>query len=145
VARRIIEALVDDIDGSQGAETVSFAVDGRTYEIDLSTANAAKLRALVDPWVGKARKAGRVASNGNGGPTRAAADREQLAAIRAWANENGHRVANRGRISADVTAAYRAAQQAPQVPPPVPSMPDILDFVEPEKKRAAKEAVAVGA
>ncbi|MFE7798016.1 Lsr2 family protein [Nocardia sp. NPDC057440] len=137
MARRIIEALVDDIDGSQGDETVSFAVDGRVYDIDLSAANAARLRAALAPWAEKARKTGRVSSGG--GRKRAASGGEQLAAVRAWAAENGHQVSNRGRISADVMAAYRAAQDAPRVPPPARSKPDTSAVAEPERKRGAKE------
>ena len=37
---KVITELVDDIDGSTAEETVSFALDGVEYEIDLSTPNA---------------------------------------------------------------------------------------------------------
>ena len=33
--------VTDDLDGSPGAETVSFGVDGHSYEIDLSEKNRA--------------------------------------------------------------------------------------------------------
>jgi hypothetical protein len=36
-------------------------------------------------------------------------DREQTAAIRAWARQNGHQVSERGRISKTVVDAFEAA------------------------------------
>jgi hypothetical protein len=36
-------------------------------------------------------------------------DREQTAAIRAWARQNGHQVSDRGRISKTVVDAFQAA------------------------------------
>jgi hypothetical protein len=50
--------LVDDIDGSKAAETVSFGLDRRMYELDLSEKNAGKLRDALAPFVASARRAG---------------------------------------------------------------------------------------
>ena len=36
-------------------------------------------------------------------------DREQTAAIRAWARQNGYQVSDRGRISKTVVDAFQAA------------------------------------
>jgi hypothetical protein len=58
MAQRVQVLLVDDIDGGNAAETVSFALDGVSYEIDLSEANAQKLRDDLASWVGHARRAG---------------------------------------------------------------------------------------
>jgi hypothetical protein len=44
VAKQTIERLIDDLDGTEGAETVAFALDGVSYEIDLSEKNAAARR-----------------------------------------------------------------------------------------------------
>jgi hypothetical protein len=41
MAQKIIREFVDDIDGSPAERTFSFAVDGVSYEIDLSTQNIA--------------------------------------------------------------------------------------------------------
>lgn len=49
VAQKVQVLLVDDLDGGEADETVTFALDGKTYEIDLTTANADKLRGLLDP------------------------------------------------------------------------------------------------
>ena len=49
MAQKIQVLLVDDMDGGVATETVSFGIDGGTYEIDLSANNAAMLRgALAD-------------------------------------------------------------------------------------------------
>jgi len=44
MAQKVDVRFVDDLDGSEASGTVSFALDGRAYEIDLSEENAAKLR-----------------------------------------------------------------------------------------------------
>ncbi|RDI67902.1 histone-like nucleoid-structuring protein Lsr2 [Nocardia pseudobrasiliensis] len=107
MARKVVVELVDDFDGKSPAEeTVSFALDGVEYEIDLSMLNAGRLREIFEPWAQQGRKVGRsrVAA-----PARPAAAREQTAAIRAWARKNGYDVSDRGRIQADVVAAYEKA------------------------------------
>ncbi len=111
--------LVDDLDGSQASESVSFALDGSSYEIDLSEDNADKLRDALALYVASARR-GDGARRAPGRPKavkapkaakgpRTAPDREQTAAIREWARSNGHEVSERGRLSASVLAAFEAA------------------------------------
>src|SRR6478752_10053837 len=51
IASKTLIILDDDGDGSEAAETVSFGLDGKSYEIDLSTENAAKLRAALAPYL----------------------------------------------------------------------------------------------
>ncbi len=110
MAKKVQVTLVDDIDGSQAVETVGFAIDGTSYEIDLSKANAKKLRDAVSNYVAHARRAGRIrASGGRSGRASARADREQVQAVREWARRNGHKVSDRGRIPAAVIEAYNAA------------------------------------
>ena len=86
----------------------------RQYQIDLSDENAAKLRDALAPYVGAARKAGgrargRVARQTVVADKPARSSRDQTAAIREWARENGHQVSVRGRISKSVMDAYQAA------------------------------------
>ncbi len=109
MAKKVQVLLVDDIDKSSPAdETVSFSLDGVSYEIDLTSDNAAKLRDELAVWIGHAertggrRATGRAASKGSGRKT-------DLSAVRAWARENGHQVSERGRISSEVQAAYDKA------------------------------------
>ena len=44
VAKRTVVVLEDDLDGGPADETVTFALDGVSYEIDLSSSNAGRLR-----------------------------------------------------------------------------------------------------
>ena len=107
MAQKVHIVLVDDIDGSDAEETVTFGLDGATYEIDLNSANAAKLRDAVAAYVGHARKVGgRRGARKSGGSS---AGGTSAAEIRAWARSNGYDVPDRGRVSADVRAAYDAA------------------------------------
>jgi hypothetical protein len=108
MAQKVTVSLVDDLSGSQADETVTFGLDGKAYEIDLSSANAGRLRDALANYVGAARKAGRTNnSNGVAVPVRAASvDREQNQAIREWARKRGMKVTDRGRIPSDVTEAY---------------------------------------
>lgn len=103
--------LIDDVDGGAADETVTFALDGTTYEIDLNSDNAAKLRDALAIWVGNARRvnarsAGARAARSSG---RRSAGGEDTAAIRQWAKANGHKISERGRISAEVREAYNRA------------------------------------
>ena len=90
-------------------ETVTFALDGISYEIDLTTDNAAKLRDAFGPWVGHARKVGGRSSSRAVASPRSRSSRGDAQAIRDWAKAHGHKVSERGRISAEVKAAYEAA------------------------------------
>ena len=108
MAQRVEVVLIDDIDGGDADETVTFAVDGVTYEIDLSDNNARKLRDDFATWTGHARRAGTAKAparrRAGGGAKRA-----DLGAVREWARANGHNVSDRGRISAEIQAAYDKA------------------------------------
>jgi hypothetical protein len=98
--------LVDDLDGSEASTTVEFALDGRSYTIDLSDENPKDLREVLAPFV----EAGRRLGAGRKSPATATdgAAARQRGEIRKWAGENGFKVAERGRISADVVQAYEA-------------------------------------
>lgn len=101
MAQKVNIVLVDDLDGSDAAETVSFALDGTAFEIDLSTANAARLREQLDVYVARARTTKRRrAGSSSGTPSE----------IRRWARENGLDISARGRVAASIRAAYEAAQ-----------------------------------
>lgn len=116
MAKKVTVSLIDDVDGESIAdETIEFAIDGVSYEIDLSSVNAAKLRDGLEEWVSNARRVSgrrraKAVSGGAAAPkSRVSIDREQSAAIREWARRNGHKVSARGRISADITEAYNKA------------------------------------
>jgi hypothetical protein len=110
VAQKHIVQLIDDIDGGEATETVTFALDGSSYAIDLSERNAAKLREAMAVYVANARRGsrgpGRPAGSHRGRGARS--DREQTQAIREWARKNGHKIGEKGRIPAAVLEAYHA-------------------------------------
>ncbi|WP_280501544.1 histone-like nucleoid-structuring protein Lsr2 [Nocardia farcinica] len=111
MARKVVVTIVDDYDGeSQAAETVSFALDGVGYEIDLSETNAAALRKVFEQWTPYARRVGKSSGRSRSvKQQRERGDQEQASAIREWARHTGYAVPSRGRVSADVVAAYKAA------------------------------------
>lgn len=109
MAQKMEITLVDDIDGTPAQETVTFAVDGVNYEIDLNEDHANALRESFAEWVAHARRAGgrkvttrRTRSAGSGASAGASK-------IREWARENGYTVSERGRIPAEVREAYDRA------------------------------------
>jgi hypothetical protein len=110
MAQRVEVVLIDDVDGGAAEETVTFAIDGVSYEIDLSEKNARKLRDDLAKWTGHARRSG----GSRGGRRRSASGssstkRSDLGAVREWARANGHQVSDRGRISAEIQSAYDKA------------------------------------
>jgi hypothetical protein len=115
MARKVQVILSDDLDDSISAdETVTFALDGTTYEIDLSEKNASEMRGALGKYVSAARKVSSRGTRASGsGRSRATGggrmDREQAGAIRDWARKNGHEVSDRGRIPASVVEAFEAA------------------------------------
>jgi hypothetical protein len=123
VARTVI--VTDDLDGSSPAEPVQFTYDGVNWEIDLSAKNREKLQKALQPFLDKAHpvdmaqpktktttptrtrtrtrtRTSRSAKNG----------RENLDAIRRWAQENGYKVGDRGRIAKSIIEEYELAQKA---------------------------------
>jgi Lsr2 len=106
VAKQTTVVLVDDLDGSEAVEQVEFAVDGRSYEIDLSAANSAKLREALAPFISAARRAGGRRTSTSTAPARPVADRVQNQAIREWAVAQGMKISERGRIPSNVLEAY---------------------------------------
>lgn len=112
MAQEVIMKLVDDLDGSEATETVLFGLDGESYEIDLSTKNAAALRKALDRYRNSARQssAGR-ASSASGRRSRSkgrARGDVDPKAVRIWAAENGIELSSRGRIPSGVLEQYKA-------------------------------------
>ena len=109
MAQKVNIVLVDDLDGTEATETVSFGLDGTTYEIDLNDTNAASLREALSGYVGHARKVtggGRRTRRSSGGSSSSSSNTTD---VREWAKAQGMEVSERGRISADVQQAYDAA------------------------------------
>jgi hypothetical protein len=117
--------LVDDLDGGRADETVTFTLDGKEFEIDLSARHAAELRDAFAPFVGAARRS----SSGPGrrnyarvGPS-SGKTREENAAIREWAVSAGFPVSERGRIPSNVLEAYANRDTSAAAPEPAQDAP----------------------
>lgn len=106
MAKTVNVVITDDLDGSPGAETVSFGIDGHSYEIDLGQKNLAKLQKSLQPFIDAGR---RTAHRRAAKPARGAAPGADRAAVREWAASQGLKVSERGRISAEVLTKYDAA------------------------------------
>lgn len=113
MAQRVIQRLVDDITGKEipegHGETITFAVNGVQYEIDLDDKGAAKFHSTLQYYIDHARKAGRTNVSPIRGRTRKSTRDVDPAAVRAWAESNGISVNARGRIKSEVIEKYRAA------------------------------------
>ncbi|HSU73410.1 MAG TPA: Lsr2 family protein [Terrabacter sp.] len=110
MAQKVHIVLVDDLDGSEATESVSFGLDGTSYEIDLNDANAARLRDALAEFVGHGRKVGSASRRGRRpSGSAAAAGGPSAREIRDWARSNGYDVPDRGRVSAEVREAFDAA------------------------------------
>lgn len=111
MARKIVHQLVDDIDGTVldpgEGETVLFALDGKSYEVDLTADNAAKLRDVLAPYISAGRRAGGASSSA--AKSRRRGGQTDYGPVREWAKANGYTVSERGRVPAAVLEAYEAA------------------------------------
>jgi len=120
MAKVVSTAYVDDLDGSEASGPVDFSLDGKDYTIDLSDSNAARLRDALASFVASARRASgtgrrRLTSSS---PQRSASGRsqEETQEIRAALRELGYSVKDRGRIPAELLAAYEARTPADHSP-----------------------------
>ena len=108
MAQRTIR--VDDLDGkSEDATPLTFALEGVTYDIDLTEENAAQLRKALAKFIEVARarnKPKQKVPPQEGNSSRPKLDREQLAAIRRWGHSNGYEFSDQGRIPNHVMEAF---------------------------------------
>ncbi len=107
MAQRVQVILEDDLDGGDATETVTFGLDGVTYEIDLNDKNAAALRDALAGYVGAGRRVAGRRRSGSSSSSRSSSG--ELSKIREWARANGFEVSDRGRISQKVRDAYAKA------------------------------------
>lgn len=117
MAQKTVVTMIDDLTGEEAEHisAVEFALDGVTYQLDLSDENAAKLRDTLALYAGAGRRTGgrrraaRSAVAGAKSGSSTGYNRETLKSIREWAKQQGHPVSDRGRLSAEVLAAWEAA------------------------------------
>lgn len=140
MAKQIIEKLIDDLDGGVADTSVTFGLDGKTYEIDLSESNAKELRSLLDKYIEAGRFAPAVhrvtVTRGRFSPP-PRSDRSQNQAIREWANRNGYDVSERGRIPQEVVENFHANRPNP-TPKPAPLASDAPQAAAPAAEAPAE-------
>ena len=107
MAQQTTVTLTDDLDGGKAAETVSFGLDGRIYEIDLSKKNATALRKALGEFTASARHVRR--SRQVAGQGRAASRLGSMPRPFGNGPRQGHRGSARGRVPADLVEQYQAA------------------------------------
>lgn len=108
MATQTIVTITDDIDQTDADKTVTFGLEGKTWEIDLSSAHIDELNDALALYIEHGRPVTSTKARPSTGRS-TKADREQLAEVRSWARENGFEVKDRGRIPANVLEAYNAA------------------------------------
>ncbi len=107
MAKTVNVVITDDLDGSTDAETVAFTFEDQSYEIDLGKKNIAAFSESIQPFMEAGRRtAHRGGARAGRGGTRS---RNDNTAVRAWAAEQGLKVSQRGRISAEIVSKYDAA------------------------------------
>ncbi|OLZ74233.1 hypothetical protein AV521_00605 [Streptomyces sp. IMTB 2501] len=143
MATKVLIVNVDDLDGTESAEpgiiqTITFGLDGASFEIDLTGENEAELRTLLAPYVA----AGRKAQGEAGRPAQRSAARSGITldtkTVRAWARENGYEVNDRGRIPVEIQEAYRQAVMngSTVTTPATPATISQSDVIESEEEAA---------
>jgi hypothetical protein len=113
MAQRVVR--MDDIDGSEAAETITYTVNDQNYEIDLSEENAQGFYDVLGPYIEKSRRVAREAAStrrrGDGRRRSGSRWRDDIPQIRAWAEANDYEVSARGRIKKEILDAYDEAHK----------------------------------
>ena len=107
MATLITVALEDDLEGGPADQTLRFGLGGSEYEIDLNNKNATRFRKQLAPFIEHARGQGRAQRRRS---ARTTSSRARSGDIRAWAQEKGIPISERGRIPASVVDRYEAAR-----------------------------------
>jgi hypothetical protein len=112
VSQHTVIQLFDDLDGSPipdgGGTTISFALDGTSYEIDLTTEHAEALRAALAAYIEAGRKTTATTAGSRRSPARSGSA-SNPSVVRDWARAQGMPVSDRGRVPASIFEAYDAA------------------------------------
>ncbi|MEU0664165.1 histone-like nucleoid-structuring protein Lsr2 [Streptomyces lavendulocolor] len=113
MAQKIVTVFTDDLTGEESQDVAehTFSLDGVSYEIDLTPDTYDQLLEALGPFL----KAGRKSGGGKRGSRKTApgkkADGPSAAQIREWAQANGFKVNERGRVPAEVRSAYEARRE----------------------------------
>jgi len=111
VASRTVVEVFDDIDGTpleDEGETISFALDGVEYTIDLNKKNARDFRKKIEHYVAHATRVGGRKRRGSAA-SKSISGAPSSKEIRDWAIEAGYEVPARGRLPQSLVDEYTAA------------------------------------
>lgn len=118
MAQRTQVILTCDVhDGDADAvETVTFTVEGQSYECELCDAHLNEFREAMEIWSSHSRTVGRARSGQSGGGSSrggrrrsSGSDGPSTAEVREWARAQGIPVSTRGRVPAELHERYLAA------------------------------------
>jgi len=112
MAKKIIETVTDDVDGSVADHTIQLGWEGEWRELDLNQKNLDALAKVFDRYWDVARPEATGTSRArrrSGGGSRQATRGFDLAQLREWAGRNGVSIPQRGRIPRTVVEQYKAA------------------------------------
>jgi hypothetical protein len=118
----------DDLDSkSEADESITYGLEGDFYEVDLSTGNADKLRAALAPFIKVSRpiqprdairRAAATTTNNGNGQTQLPLPEFDPATVRAWLQNNGHDVSDKGRIPENLVRLWHTATTTPPTAQP---------------------------
>jgi hypothetical protein len=119
MAQKVLIQMVDDLDGTASADVakVEFGLDGVTYEVDLSSGNAERIREVLGEYIPHARRTGGRLNRGTPAGASRSSDVSEASAIREWAQQNGVELAARGRIPGHVVEKYQEAKRVAEESP----------------------------
>ena len=114
MSRTTITIVKDDLTDEEGAETVSFSVDGVAYQIDLTDDSKRKMDEVLFPYITNGRRVGKMGTSAPAPTQRLQrvsqrTDRSYMLRVKAWAAEQKIYVPPRGRIPNAVYTAYKDA------------------------------------
>lgn len=104
---RVVDDLTKEVLEEGQGETLTFGFQGKSYTIDLGQKNADEFRKVMHKYTSVATQ--EVSRLPRAASSSTKSNKEELAAIRAWAKDNGHAVSERGRIAQSIQDAYHAA------------------------------------
>jgi hypothetical protein len=116
MAKQTTVTLIDDLDKSLADESMTFELDGKSYEIDLSTGNATRLRDALAPFIAGARVVRGGKRTSPSATPRLEETRERNHTIREWAREQGMDVPDRGRIRSEIVEKYENRNRVAAAP-----------------------------
>jgi hypothetical protein len=114
MAKATVEVLVDDLDGTEAAETVWLGWNGDWRELELSRKNLAALNRALDKYWNVSRpvaggEQAKRSSRANG--PRSMRTKPDPKLVRVWASDHGIEVHARGRVPAEVVRQYNDAHR----------------------------------